>query len=82
MKTTGIVRRIDELGRVVIPREVRNICNLAEGDPVEIFVEKGNVILKKYQACCIFCGTTDNILNYKGKPICLDCKDDLGADKE
>ena len=48
MKATGIIRRIDDLGRVVIPKEIRRNCNIREGDPLEIFLEDGGVVFKKY----------------------------------
>ena len=57
MKSTGIVRRVDELGRVVIPIELRNKFNISEKDPIEIYVDGSSIILKKYEQSCIFCGT-------------------------
>ena len=48
MKATGIVRRVDDLGRVVIPKEIRRACNIREGDPLEIFLQDGAVAFKKY----------------------------------
>ena len=73
MKSTGIVRRIDELGRVVIPIELRNKFGIDEKDPIEIFVEGSNIILKKYEPNCVFCGNTKNLVEYKGKLICEKC---------
>ncbi len=77
MKSLGIVRKIDELGRIVLPIETRKRLDIGPKDPVEIFVEKDRVILKKYEPCCIFCGDADNIVNYKDKKICKKCLDEL-----
>ena len=73
MKSTGIVRRVDELGRVVIPIEIRNKFGIAEKDPIEIYVEGSNIILKKHEESCIFCGNSKDLSEYKGKPICSKC---------
>ena len=73
MKSTGIVRRVDELGRVVIPIEIRNKFGIAEKDPIEIYVEGSNIVLKKHEENCIFCGSSKDLSEYKGKPICSKC---------
>lgn len=73
MKSTGIVRKVDELGRIVLPKELRNTLNLFEKDPMEIFVDGNTIILKKYEPACIFCGNARDIMSYKGKNICMDC---------
>lgn len=73
MKSTGIVRRIDDLGRVVIPKELRRTLGVAEGDPLEIFVEGDKVILRKYQPGCYFCDSTEGLQSFHGKPICINC---------
>lgn len=73
MKSTGIVRRVDELGRVVIPIEIRNKFQIAEKDPIEIYVDGSSIILKKYEPNCIFCGNTKNLVSYKDKLICQKC---------
>lgn len=73
MKATGIVRPIDELGRVVIPKELRKVFQIKNRDSMEIFVEKDMIILKKYEPACIFCGESDNIISYDGRMICADC---------
>ena len=77
VKSLGIVRKIDELGRIVLPIETRKRMELNAGDGVEIFVEKDRVILKKYEPSCIFCGESENVLNYKDKKICRRCLDEL-----
>ncbi len=73
MKSTGIVRKVDELGRVVIPIELRRTMNIEEKDALEIYVDGDKIILKKYEPACIFCGNADEIENYRGKNICKDC---------
>lgn len=73
MKSTGIVRKVDELGRVVIPIELRTQYNIQEKDPMEIFVDGNSIILKKYEKSCLFCGNTKKLSEYKGKLICSKC---------
>ncbi|WP_410512077.1 AbrB/MazE/SpoVT family DNA-binding domain-containing protein [Paenibacillus sp. BR2-3] len=73
MKATGIVRRIDDLGRVVIPKELRRTMGIKEGDPLEIFVSGDQIILKKYNPGCTLCGSLDSIQYLTGKPICMGC---------
>ncbi len=73
MKSTGIVRRVDELGRVVIPIELRNQFQIAEKDPIEIFVDGSSIVLKKYEKSCLFCGNTKKLSTYKDKLICSKC---------
>ena len=74
MKATGIVRRVDELGRVVIPVELRRTLGIDEHDPLEIFVDENKIILKKYEPDCIFCGhSRDDMLDFRGKNVCRIC---------
>lgn len=73
MKSTGMVRRVDELGRIVLPIELRRIFNIAEKDALEIFVDETTIILKKYEPGCIFCGDARNVKNFQGKNICPEC---------
>ncbi len=77
MKATGIVRKVDELGRIVLPIELRRTLNIAEKDSLEIYVEDNTIILKKYEPCCCFCGETKDIMVYKGKNVCHDCAKEL-----
>ncbi len=77
MKSLGIVRKVDELGRIVLPIETRRRLELEPGDGVEIFVEKDRVILKKYEPSCLFCGDADDIVVYKDKRICKNCLAEL-----
>ncbi|WP_432406311.1 AbrB/MazE/SpoVT family DNA-binding domain-containing protein [Wukongibacter sp. M2B1] len=81
MKSTGIVRKVDELGRIVIPKELRKTFNIGEKDALEIFVDGGKIILKKYEPACIFCGQARDNINYKGKNICPDCVEQLKESK-
>ena len=73
MKSTGIVRRIDELGRVVLPIELRRTMNLEVRDAVEIFMEGDAIVLKKYEASCLFCGGNHQLTEFRGKQICGEC---------
>ena len=73
MKSTGIVRKVDELGRMVLPIELRRTLGIEEKDRIEIFVDGESIILRKYQPACIFCDNAKDIINYKGKNICPDC---------
>ncbi len=73
MKSTGIVRRVDELGRVVLPIELRRTLDIAERDALEITVLDDTIMLKKYQPSCIFCNSPKNLIKYKGKNVCTSC---------
>jgi len=77
MKATGMIRHIDELGRIVIPKEMRRKMDIQNNDPVEIFVEGDHILLSKYVPCCIFCAGTENIEVFKDKRICLACRQAL-----
>ena len=69
MKSTGIIRRVDELGRIVIPIELRNKLKIAEKDPIEIYVDGSSIVLKKLEETCVFCGCTINLKKYKDKLV-------------
>ena len=73
MKSTGIVRKVDELGRIVLPIELRRTLGIAEKGPLEIYVEEERIILRKYQPDCIFCGNVRDVVVYKGKNVCREC---------
>ncbi|MFR0045445.1 MAG: AbrB/MazE/SpoVT family DNA-binding domain-containing protein [Clostridium butyricum] len=77
MKSTGVVRKVDELGRIVLPIELRRSLDIAEKDALEIYVDGEQVILKKYEPACVFCGEARDISNYKGKNICSECMKDI-----
>ena len=72
MKSTGIVRKVDELGRIVLPIELRRTLDIAEKDSLEIYVDEECIILRKYQPACIFCDNARDVVVYKGKNICRD----------
>jgi transcriptional pleiotropic regulator of transition state genes len=77
MKTTGIVRQMDSLGRIVLPIELRRTLDIAQKDSLEIYVEEDRIVLKKYEPTCIFCENTRDIIDYKGKNICPSCLKEL-----
>ena len=77
VKATGIVRKVDELGRIVLPIEMRRTLDIAERDALEIYVDGSSVILKKYKPSCIFCDATKDITIFKGKNICPKCLKEL-----
>ena len=77
MKSTGIVRRVDELGRVVLPIELRRTFDVAEKDALEIYVDDDAIVLKKYEPACIFCNNSGDVVVFKGKNICQACLKDL-----
>jgi len=77
MKATGIVRKVDELGRIVLPIELRRTLNIEIKDPLEIYVDGESILLKKYQPACVFCGSSDDVIQVKGKNICANCIKEL-----
>ncbi len=77
MKSTGIVRKVDELGRIVLPIELRRTLDIAEKDQLEIFVEGSSIVLKKYRPTCIFCDSVRDVAIYRGKNICPKCLKEL-----
>ncbi len=77
MKSTGIVRKVDELGRVVIPIELRRTLDIGEKDALEIYVDGDKIILRKYEPACIFCGNARDVENFRGKRVCRKCVEDL-----
>ena len=81
MKSTGVIRRVDELGRIVIPIELRRNLDIGEKDALEIYVETNHIILKKYEQSCIFCGNSNDINNFKNKNICKSCLSELNVHK-
>lgn len=77
MKATGVVRKLDEFGRIVLPIELRRTLDIKERDALEIYVDGDQIILKKYEPACIFCGNARKIVNYKGKNICKKCLEEM-----
>lgn len=77
MKSTGIVRKIDELGRIVLPVELRRLFDIAEKDALEIYVDDEHIILKKYAPSCVFCNSATDTTYFKGKIVCNECIKEL-----
>ncbi len=78
MRAIGCVRQIDKLGRLVLPSDIRKSLNIVSGlDSVEFFVDGDSVVIKKYRPACIFCGSGDDIVNYKNQTVCQACLNDL-----
>lgn len=73
MKSTGIIRKVDELGRIVLPIELRRTLDIAERDSLEIFVSDDTITLKKYKPSCIFCDNVKGLISYRGKNVCPIC---------
>ena len=78
MKSTGIVRKVDELGRIVLPIELRRTLDIDVKDALEIYVEGSQIILQKYEPACVFCGDSKDVIRFKEKNICRKCIHDLG----
>ena len=78
MKSIGMVRKMDDLGRIVLPIELRRQFNIEQRDALEIYTEDDKIILKKYEPACIFCGDASTVMNYKGKNICPECPAKIG----
>jgi AbrB family transcriptional regulator, transcriptional pleiotropic regulator of transition state genes len=79
MKSTGVVRKIDELGRIVLPSELRKVFNIREGDELEISVDGEKVILQKRQDLCLFCGAEQPAVAFKGRSVCQSCASELAS---
>lgn len=79
MKSTGVVRQLDTLGRIVLPIELRRTMDIGVKDMVEIFVENDKIILKKYSPSCVFCGDARDVMTYKGKLVCKACMAELAG---
>jgi len=77
VKSTGIVRRVDELGRIVIPIELRRTLGISERDTLEIFVENDTIVLKKHADVCVFCGALEPLVDYHDKKVCHSCLESL-----
>ncbi len=77
VKATGILRRVDEMGRVVIPKELRDSLDLKSEDSIEIFVKNDKIVLQKYEQSCLFCDNSDNTIIYMGKRVCNNCLEEM-----
>ena len=82
MKSTGIVRKVDELGRVVLPIELRRTLEIEEHDPLEIALEENRIVLRKYQPTCVFCGAAEDLISYRSKRICHPCLQAINEEEE
>ena len=73
MKSTGIIRKVDELGRIVLPIELRRTLDIEERDELEIFMENDRIVLQKFEPACLFCGSARALITYRGKNVCQSC---------
>ena len=80
MKSTGIVRKVDELGRIVLPIELRRTLDIEIKDSIEIYVENNSIILKKYEPTCIFCGNSKELATFNDKNVCSKCLEKLKSE--
>ncbi|AGX41449.1 AbrB/MazE/SpoVT family DNA-binding domain-containing protein [Clostridium saccharobutylicum] len=80
MKTSGIIRNVDPLGRVVIPKEMRKVMGINEGDPIEIVKVNNDIVMRKYSKGCIFCGSDKEIVEFNKVLVCRKCKQALKED--
>jgi len=77
MKRTGIVRQIDNLGRLVIPMELRKTMNLNEGDKMEFYVDDGKIVIKPFVIACVFCGQAEDLVDHWDKKVCPKCLEEI-----
>ncbi len=77
MKATGIIRKVDELGRIVLPIELRRTLDIAERDELEIYMDNDRIVLQKYEPTCIFCGSSQGLVMHRGKNICHECAEKI-----
>ena len=80
MKQSGIVRNVDAVGRIVIPKEIREVMSISEGDPLEIVKDNNEILLRKYRKGCIFCGEDKSTIEFKACLVCKECKNALIED--
>ena len=73
MKSTGVVRQVDQLGRIVLPKELRTILGIDVKDSIEIFTDGDKIVLQKYQPACTFCNNANDVIYFNGKRICAEC---------
>lgn len=73
MKSTGVVKKIDELGRVVLPKDIRKPMGIEAGDPIEFFIDGDRIVLKKFQSVCVFCGEAEDVVSFADKRLCSAC---------
>ena len=80
MKSTGVVRQLDTLGRIVLPIELRHTLDISPKDSLEIYVDGNTIVLRKYQPACIFCDDAGDVVTFRGKNVCRSCIHKLQAD--
>ena len=73
MKMSAIVRKVDELGRVVLPIELRRALDISEKDELEIYLDEDRLVLKKYETSCVFCKGRNGLVTHRGRAVCADC---------
>ena len=78
MKSTGVVRKIDELGRIVLPSELRRVFGIHEGDQLEISVDGERIVLNKRDDVCLFCSAEESLVTYRDRQVCETCAGELG----
>ena len=78
MKSTGIIRKVDDLGRIVLPIEIRRTLDIAERDELEIFMESDRIVLQKFEPACIFCGSSRSLISFRKKNVCGECVRKMG----
>ena len=78
MKSTGIIRKVDELGRIVLPIELRRTLDIAARDELEIYMENDRIVLQKYEPSCVFCASSRGLVSYRGKNVCQECVRSIG----
>ena len=79
LKSTGIVRPVDNLGRIVLPIELRRVLDIDKDAALEVYVDNDAIVLKKYQPACIFCGSAEDVAQYQGRNICAACRAEIAA---
>ncbi|OAB46013.1 AbrB/MazE/SpoVT family DNA-binding domain-containing protein [Paenibacillus glacialis] len=77
MKPAGVVRKVDQLGRIVLPKSLRKRYQMNEGDPVEILVQGDHIILERYRPKCVFCGSVEEVNDFKDRLICAQCQSEM-----
>ena len=80
LKSTGIVRKVDELGRIVLPIELRHTLDIEPKDSLEIYVDGNTILLRKYHPTCIFCESSSDVVSFRGKNVCRKCIQTMNKD--
>ncbi|MBO7310998.1 MAG: AbrB/MazE/SpoVT family DNA-binding domain-containing protein [Clostridia bacterium] len=73
MKSTGVVRKVDDLGRIVLPKEIRDVLDINPKDAIEIFTDNDKIVLQKYAPACVFCNNMNDVVYFNGKRVCASC---------